>query len=114
MTVKILALIFSTVLFLTVVELIRRRRLSFKYALGWLLIAGLTFFMALFDTILFRLAYGLGFELPSNFIFFAALIFTAFLSLLLTIFVCQQNSRNEKIAQKLGLIENKLEALSRK
>lgn len=56
----------------------------------------------------------LGFELPSNFIFFALFCVFVFLSLLLTVFLCQQNSRNDVMAQKIALLEFELKELKKK
>ncbi len=112
MTTKILTIILSVLLLTTVIELIRREKLSFKFAAGWLLVALLALFFAFFDKVLFNIAFTLGFEIPSNFIFFTCLFCITFLSLLLTIFLCQQSKRNDLIAQKLSLLENKIEVMS--
>ena len=105
MIIKILVLSLSSLILLLVVELIREEKLTFKYAFGWMIVSILAIVFALFDQILFKLAYFLGFELPSNFIFFTLLAVFIFLSLLLTIFLCQENKRNNIIAQKLSILE---------
>lgn len=97
-----------------VLELVRRQRLTFKYAFGWLTAGLAALFFAVFDRCLFRLAYALGFQLPSNFVFFALLTILIFLSLLMTLFLCQQNARNDALAQKLALLELELDRLRQK
>lgn len=114
MSSKILALILSILIFVFVIELIRREKLTFKYAFGWLIVAGLGIFFAIFDQLLFDIAFALGFELPSNFIFFSLLSTFIFLSLLLTIFLCQEHRRNVTIAQKLSFLEFELNELKKK
>ena len=57
---------------------------------------------------IFHLASHLGFEVPSNFIFFCLMGAFVFLSLLLTVFLCQQNRRNDRMAQKIALLERDL------
>ncbi len=94
-----------------VLELIRKEKLTFKYAFAWIGAALLTIFFAIFDQLLFKLAYLLGFELPSNFIFFGFSGIFLILSLLMTIFLCQQNSRNDTMAQKIGILEFELKQL---
>jgi hypothetical protein len=101
-------------IFLFVIDLVRRRRLTFKYAVAWLLVSGGAIFFAFFYRLLFALAALLGFELPSNFIFFALFCVFVFLSLLLTVFLCQQNSRNDVMAQKIALLEFELKELKKK
>ncbi len=114
MTAQRLTILLALLLLGLVLELVRREKLSFKYALGWLVLSVLAIVFAVFNNILFRVAFGLGFELPSNFIFFASLAGIAFLSLLLTIFLCQQNDRHDKMAQHLGLLEKRLSEIEEK
>lgn len=114
MNARVLSIILSISVFLFVVELVRREKLTFKYAMGWLIILSLAVFLAVFDNVLYGLAFWFGFRLPSNFIFFVILGGFVFLSLILTIFLCQQNSRNDAIAQKLGILQQELEELKEK
>jgi len=114
MNVKILTILLASILFVLIIELIRRDKLTFKYALGWLLTSLVAITFAFFDNIVFALANLLGFELPSNFIFFSCLFCLVFLSLLLTIFLCQQNERNDRMIQKLALLENRIIKMEQK
>src|SRR5450631_13680 len=113
MNIHIVAMVVSTAIFLFVVDLVRRRQLTFKYAIGWLLVSAGAIFFAVFYQVLFKCAAFLGFELPSNFIFFALFCVFVFLSLLLTVFLCQQNSRNDIMAQKIALMEFELKKLKK-
>lgn len=111
MNVKVFSFVLSCVLLIIIVDLIRREKITFKYASGWIILCLLSLFFIAFDRLLFKLSRLCGFELPSNFIFFICFFGVAFLSLLLTIFLCQQNSRNDRIAQKIGLLEHDLNQL---
>ena len=113
MGIKLLALILSSGIFLLVIELVRRERLTFKYAVGWLGASALAIFFSVFHNYLFALAEFLGFQLPSNFIFFSLLSIFVFLSLVMTIFLCQQNSRNDAMAQKIALLEFEIKQLKK-
>lgn len=97
-----------------VIELVRRGKLTFKYALGWLAITLTAIFFVLFDKLLFSLARWFGFQLPSNFIFFSLLAFFVLLSLLLTTFICQQENHNNAMSQRIGMLELELEELKKK
>ena len=114
MGIKLLAFILSFGIFLLVIELVRRERLTFKYAVGWLGASALAIFFSVFHNYLFALAEFLGFQLPSNFIFFALLCAFVLLGLLLTVFLCQQNSRNDRMAKKIGILEFELQELKKK
>ena len=114
MSIKFLAVLISLSVFLFVVDLVRRRKLTFKYALGWLVASFVAVFFSIFERYLFEFSRWLGFELPSNFIFFSMFCLIVFLSLLLTVFLCQQNSRNDTMVQKMALLEFELKELKEK
>ncbi len=114
MPIKLLTIVLAVLLLLFVIELVRREKLTFKYAFGWILISIAAIFLAVFDNILTHLAKTLGFELASNFIFFTLLSIFIFLTLVMTIFLCQQNNRNDKMAQKIGALEFELDELKKK
>ena len=110
MNIQILAITVSLLIFFGVVELVRRHKLTFKYALAWLLVSLLGVVCAVFKGFVFRASAVLGFELPSNFIFFTLFCVFIFVSLLLTVFLCQQNGRNDRMAQKIALLEAELKS----
>jgi hypothetical protein len=105
MNARMLSFGLALCVMLLVIELVRRERLTFKYAMGWLLTALAGMSGAVFDGILHGLSGAFGFELTSNFIFFVLLCGFIFLSLMLTVFLCQQNDRNDKMARRLALLE---------
>ena len=113
MGTKLLALSLSVVMLGVTIELIRRERLTFKYACGWMLISLLAIFFEIFDGLLFEISHWFGFTLPSNFIFFALLVAFVFLSLFLTVFLCQQDVRNDTMAQKIGILEMEVAQLKK-
>jgi len=114
MNAKLIANVFAVIVLIGVIELVREEKLTFKYAAGWLVGALVAIGLAVFDGCVASLSSMLGFELPSNFIFFSALCGFVFLSLLLTIFLCQQNKRNDRMAQKLGFLEAEIRGLKNK
>ncbi len=111
---KILSIAISMTILFIVIELIREEKLTFKYALAWICVSLTAIFFTIFDHLLFKMAYGLGFVLPSNFIFFSLLSVLVFVSLLMTIFLCQQNSRNDILAQKIAMLEFEIEELKKR
>ena len=113
MSTKMVVVVYCVGLFLLLMELIRRDRLTFKYASPWIICLLLGIFFGVFDQFLDRVSAWLGFGLTSNFIFFAVLGGFVFLSLLMTLFLCQQNKRNDRIAQQLGILEHELRELKK-
>ncbi len=113
MDVRLLPVLLSLVVLAAIVELARRDRLTFKYAASWILAALGGIGSALGRPALDRAAAFFGFTLTSNFIFFTALAGFVFLTLLMTVFLCQQTRRNELLAQNLALLEADLDDLRR-
>lgn len=113
MQIKWIAVGLSLAMLILVVELVRRERLTFKYAAAWLLVSIAGVYFAVFHQFLFRVSQWFGFALPSNFIFFILFGVFVFLSLLMTVFLCQQNNRNDRMAQKIGLLEHEIRELKK-
>lgn len=61
MNIHVVAMVVSVAIFLFVIDLVRRQRLTFKYAVGWLLVSGGAIFFAVFYRLLFpsRLSWAL-------------------------------------------------------
>lgn len=114
MPAKLLAIASSIAILFFVLELTRRQKMTFKYSVVWLGISILTFFLALEPRPLFWVSKGVGFALPSNFIFFLLTIFVILLSLLLTIYANEQNSRSETLAQSIALLQYQIKQLEAK
>jgi hypothetical protein len=113
MNAKFLAFIFLTILLAFVFELVRRERLTFKYAAGWIMLTLAGIILVLMDQWVSAISAFLGFRVASNFVFFFCVVAGIFVSLFLTIFFCQQNNRNDRIVQKIGLLENEIQELKK-
>ncbi len=113
MSLKMLSLFLSCAVLCFVIDLIRREKLTFKYGFAWIVIAFVAGLLSIFDSILYACAHFFGFVLMSNFIFFSLFCVFILLSLLLTIFLCQQNHRNDCMAQKIALLQTKIDALKK-
>jgi hypothetical protein len=111
---KTFAIIVAFLIVGFIVDLIRRQKMTFKYSLFWLSASGLTLFFAFYDSALDRLASMAGFQLTSNFIFFLYLAFVSALCLFLTVYINEQNSRTETLAQHVGILQLKIKELEQK
>lgn len=114
MKAETFAIFIAIAIFVFVVDLIRRQKMSFKYSMFWLGSSLAVMFFAVYHQLLAKIAHLLGFTLPSNFIFFLMLVFFILLSLLLTIYVNEQNSRSEALAQTIAMLEYKMNRLESK
>ncbi len=113
MQAKTFALIMTALILFFVLNLIRRQKMSFKYAVVWLLSSSLTILFSIQDTWLQTISKWAGFVLPSNFVFFLLLIFVILFSLLLTLYINEQNSRTEALAQAIAKLDYRLKKLEK-
>ncbi len=108
MRIQILVVGLFVVLIGIILELIRRERLTFKYAVGWLGISLVAVICGVLGRSLEAVSAGLGFVLLSNFVFFVAVFLAIFLGLIMTVFLCQHQRQNERIAQRIALLEEEV------
>lgn len=108
------ALITSLIIFVLVIELIRRQKMTFQFSFAWLSGSLLIAFFAIQQNLFIRLSELAGFKVPSNFLFFLVIVFFVFLTLLLTIYIDKQTARSEALAQELAILEFKLKQLQKK
>ena len=111
MQVKYFIILIALVILGAVIDLIRREKMTFKYAVNWFSGCLVALFFAIYDNLLITVSKWAGFSLPSNFIFFALLVFVIFLTLRLTLFINEQNSRTEALAQAVARLELQLKKL---
>ena len=114
MHAKAFAIGSSIAILMVVIELIRRQKMTFKYSVVWLLTCVLALYFSLSEAPIQTLSSLAGFRLPSNFIFFLLSCFVTLLSLLLTIYVNEQNSKSEVLAQSIAKLEYKIKKLEAK
>ncbi|HNV86818.1 MAG TPA: DUF2304 domain-containing protein [Candidatus Omnitrophota bacterium] len=113
MQVKTSVILISLSIFLLVIDLIRRQKITFRYSFFWLFTCAVAFSLGSSPALVDRLSSLAGFTLPSNFVFFLLLSFFIILSLLLTLYINEQNSRTEILAQKIAILEQRLKKSER-
>ncbi len=111
--VKIFASGILIVLLILIIDMCRRQKLTFQYAFGWLMFALLGLMAVIFEPSVEALSHWCGFIVTSNFIFFCLMVFFIVLSLFLTTFLCQQNKRNDIMAQKIAILDLELKELKK-
>lgn len=113
MEAKYLAVFLAVGVFIGVIDLIRREKLTFQYGVGWMAVSLGAVFFALFNDALEALATFFGFQLASNFVFFLVLSSLVLMTLLMTLFLCRQTRRNDRMAQTIGMLELEIEKLKK-
>ena len=103
---QIVAIVLCVAFFAYVVHLVARERLLLKYSLLWIAIL----LCALFPQPLYSISSLLGFETPSNFIFFIGLFFLLAISLSLSSIASKQAIMIKNLVQEQALLAKKLGA----
>lgn len=103
----------TTALLLLVFELVRRKRLSERYAILWLLAALTLFVLAVWKGLLTSLAGDVGISYPPSALFAVAIGLIAMILLHFSLAVSRLSDQNKILAQRLGLLQQRIERAER-
>ncbi len=95
-------------LLLTVLEMVRRRRLMERYALLWLLSATVLLALAIWSGALTRISHAIGVIYPPNALFFVAIGFILLLLLHFSSVASRLSDQSETLAQRQALLDERL------
>ena len=107
--VQIFAIAGSALLFLFVLELLRRRRLSEPYAILWLLASVVLLVLSVWDDLLETLADAVGIATPANALFVVGFGFILVLLLSFSSVVSRLSRENKLLAQELARLSRERE-----
>jgi hypothetical protein len=96
-------------LLLLVFELVRRKRLSERYAILWLLAATTLLVLAAWKGLLTSLSNDVGISYPPSALFAVAIGLIAMILLHFSLAVSRLSDQNKILAQRLGLLQQRLE-----
>lgn len=99
-----LGLASALILTVLVAELLRRGILRERFAVLWLAVCGVLLVLALFPRLLSAGADALGFAVPSNLLFFVAILFLLLVTLQLTHEVSRLEARTRRLAEDVALL----------
>ena len=104
-----LAIALTFGLLLLVFELVRRKRLSERYAILWLLAAITLFVLAVWKGLLTSLSSDVGISYPPSLLFTVAIGLIAMILLNFSLAVSRLSDQNKVLAQRLGLLQQRVE-----
>ena len=107
---QVVSIVVLAIFLLWVVRLVRTQRLSLRDSLVWVLTTLLATVVALFPGILVRAAHLFGFQLASNALFGAAVLYLAVNVLVNTVASSQNAARIRRLAQECASLRAELEA----
>lgn len=102
---QVIVIVFCVLLALYVARLVSREQLLLKYSLLWLVLVVALILSSLFPDALFSISGALGFETPSNFIFFVGLFCLLAIALSLSVIASKQTLKIKNLTQRIALIE---------
>lgn len=105
--IQIASIAFALIVFVTVFELVRRRRLRERYALVWMAAALGLVVLAVWQGLLNAIAKAVGIYYPPNALFVAAFGFLLLLLLHLSAAVSRLSDQTTVLAQRLALLEER-------
>jgi hypothetical protein len=109
-TVQIVAVIVTALLFLLVLELVRRRQLVERYALLWMLVAATLLVLAIWTDLLNWASELVGIVAPANFLFLAALGVIFVLLLHFSVATSRLSEETKILAQEVARLDSELRA----
>ncbi len=104
-----LAVAVTLALLLLVFELVRRKRLSERYAILWLLAATTLFVLAAWKGLLTTLSNDVGISYPPSALFAVAIGLIAMILLHFSLAVSRLSDQNKILAQRLALLQQRIE-----
>jgi hypothetical protein len=108
---QLISIAVLAVFLLWVVSLVRTQRLSLRDSLVWVMTTIAATLVALFPGILVRAAHLVGFQVPSNALFGAAVLYLAVNVLVNTVASSQNAARTRRLAQECAALRAELEAV---
>lgn len=100
----VLGIVGSTVILVSLYEMMRRHRLREKYALIWAVLAVLVLLIAAFPSLLTALSSALGIAVPANLLFFGASILVMVLTLHQSSELGRLEERTRTLAEEVALL----------
>ncbi len=102
---RILLIIFSILFFCIVLRLISKKKIQINNSLFWLFSAVLIFLVALFPNFISFFTKLIGFETTSNFVIGIILTLLLLDTLLLTIYLAEQNKKIVLLIQEVSMLK---------
>ncbi|MGQ9510068.1 MAG: DUF2304 domain-containing protein [Thermodesulfobacteriota bacterium] len=111
--INLIAIFGSIFLLLIILELVRRRYLSERYSLVWIL-TGIAFLILSIKIDLLRsLSKFLGFSVPSNALFFFGILFLILIVLSFSVILSRLSEKNKVLTQEIVLLKKRIEDIEK-
>lgn len=96
---------------LTIIQLVRRKRLDEKYAFLWVLAGVVMLFAPLATRAIDAMSTALGFHYPPAFILLLGFFALCLINLQFSVVISRLNKHNKQLAQRFAILERRLKEL---
>lgn len=109
--IQILSIIISISVFFAIILLIRSNKLKERFAIIWLITAIIICVFSVNRKLLEEVAYALNVHYPPSFVFLLGIIFLIIINISFSVYFSDHSKKIIKLAQKITLLEHKLNRL---
>lgn len=109
---KIFAISVSVILFLVIIELVRRRRLREEYSVLWLLTGVVMIVMTLWYDLLLMTTRLIGAVLPTSTLFLLGVLFLMVISLYYSVKISELHDQVKDTAQEVAILQAQIQKLT--
>jgi len=114
LSLRIFLAICILVYFTILIVMLKKKIMSLRYTLIWIICGICMVVFTIFPTIIFKGSAFVGISNPVNAIFFMTIVFIVILLLSLTSIISTLNEKNLRLTQSLALLEQRIHMLEQK
>ena len=105
---QIVSCLFILTILTIIIYILRKGKITIKYALIWLTAAFILLLFLIFPNLFILLTNILGFSIGSNMIFAGLIAMLIFINIVLTVIVSGQNNKIRLLIQEVSLLKEKI------
>jgi len=110
----VLAIVTSLAVFFLIIFMLRSERLKERHALWWLIASFVAVVFSIFPQFLTSVSDSLGFDVPSNFLFFVSIVILFLVALQVSTELTGLEEKTRTLAEKCADLEFRLDDLEKK
>ena len=111
--IRILACVIVIIGFISLIRLIRARKLEIKYSLIWFAAGIVIIIFSIFPHLMKSFSHMIGIYSPTNMLFFFALIIMAAILMALNIVISGMSSKIRKLIQEVTMLKYEIEQMKK-
>ncbi len=107
---QIFAILISIIIFIVIIELVRKRKLREEFSLIWLLTGFLLFILAIWYDLLLAITSLIGASLATSTLFFFGLVFLILINLYYSIKLSAIANQMKNLVQEVGILKSEVKS----